>query len=358
VKILLPISLDQWRSPIASLLRAVASANPMHEFDSFSNPATDEDYVRGETFWGQDHIHKISPWQAARRRYDLVHTACLNPRNLSAAFYSKAIGSGKTQFLTTLNLEFDSSMPKRDWTCYQSALKFCDHYVAVSDVVSLRIKEDAPDRFRGVIPNGYDDEFFDPMKEIPFYSNLHNELNGYVLWISALEPRKHPEFLIKLARSQPHMTFVAAGWEHPYYADRYLPEILSVRNIIWVGHVEQKCLRSLLAHARVMIFPSEREGLPLSVIEAMGMGLPVIAQPKSSLPELITHDFCGRLVSIDSFNSIKEWSNAIEFYLNRSDEDRESQKAILSQCARQFYSWKSIGSAYDHLYRRILSNPD
>ncbi|NNM29128.1 MAG: hypothetical protein HKO57_06375, partial [Akkermansiaceae bacterium] len=48
MKILLPISLDRWRSPIASLLREVAQRCTEHEFYSFSSPGTDEDREKAE----------------------------------------------------------------------------------------------------------------------------------------------------------------------------------------------------------------------------------------------------------------------------------------------------------------------
>jgi glycosyltransferase involved in cell wall biosynthesis len=356
VKIFLPVSLDQWRSPIASLLRAVVNANQYFEFESFSNPLTVEDRDLGDIFWEQNHVNKISPRQAFGRRYDLVHTACLNPRNLAAACYTKMLGFGKTQFLTTLNLEYDSGMPSRDWRCYQAALKFCDHFVAVSKAVAQRVINDAPDRFLGVIPNGFDDEFYDPTLKTPLHERLLGHPGGYAFWVSALEPRKHPEFLIGLARFMPHITFVAAGWEHPFYAESYLPEIRTLKNIIWMGHVEQSTLRSLLAHARVLIFPSEREGLPLSVIEAMGMGLPVVAQPKSSLPELINRDICGQLFSIDHEDSIRTWSNAINHYMTRNSVDRFLESTALSRETKMLYSWKRVGSCYASIYRKINEN--
>jgi glycosyltransferase involved in cell wall biosynthesis len=347
-RIFLPISLDQWRSPIASLLRAVVSCNAEHCFESFSNPTSDEDHVAGEAFWNLPQITKIKPWQAAMRQYDLVQTAALNPRNLRIVQYAKWFGVGKTKFLTTLNLEADTAMDARDWACYQKALKLTDYFLAVSEAVAIRPRLDAPSRFLGVIPNGFDSDYFQPSDSIPWLASLGSEKFPFVLWVSALEPRKHPEFLIELAERMPDVRFVAAGWEHSFYAQRYLPTIKGIKNIHWMGHAEQGELRSLLKHAKVMIFPSEREGLPLSVIEAHGMGLPVIAQPKSSLPEIIIEGKTGRLIPL---NNISLWEQSIRLYLT-SIPDRAAIRETVS--AR--YDWTKVGEQYRLIYKMIFEN--
>lgn len=346
-RILLPISLDQWRSPIASLLRAVVRCNADHCFESFSNPASQEDREAGEEFWNLPQITKIRPWQAALRRYDLVQTAALNPRNLFIAQYAKWWGLGKTKFLTTLNLEADAAMEARDWACYQKALRIADYFLAVSEAVALRPRTDAPKRFLGVIPNGFDSGYFQPSEAIDWPNFLADDAAPFVLWISALEPRKHPEFLIELAELMPDVRFVAAGWEHPFYAQEYLPAIKKVPNIHWLGHLEQKELRGLFQHAKVMIFPSEREGLPLSVIEAIGMGLPVMAQPKSSLPEIIIDGTNGSLIPLEN---VTEWEQQIRSFL-RSVPDR----AAIRHTVVERYEWSRVGQQYGAIYHEILA---
>ena len=44
-----------------------------------------------------------------------------------------------------------------------------------------------------------------------------------------------------------------------------------------------------------MLFPSRLEGMPLAVLEAMGVGLPVVAADVASLPEVVRHAETGLL---------------------------------------------------------------
>lgn len=356
MKIFLPISIDRWRSPLATLCRAIVENNTEFHFSSFSNPVSDEDVNLGNFFWNLPNVKKIASFSAAFDSSQVVHTVSLNPRNLAIALYAKARTGGRTVFLNTINLEHDSSMPKKDWLCYLTSLALVDRYCSVSEAASASVRHHAPERFARVIPNGYDHAYFDP--SLNDSVDLPKRIAGllprsFALYVGALEPRKHPEFIVEMAKMQPEVTFIGAGYVHPQ-GKCFLEMMNSLPNLIWLGHCDRRMIRYLLKNAGVLLFPSEREGLPLSVIEAMGMGLPVIAQPKSSLPELIVNEDCGKLIPIDQPDSLEQWASALNQYLQMPEVQRTIFSQRLSRRTAALYAWESIGKSYGQLYRELI----
>src|SRR6185295_12768302 len=55
----------------------------------------------------------------------------------------------------------------------------------------------------------------------------------------------------------------------------------------YVGYVEPDARRELYEGARLLVQPSFEEGFGLTVLEAMSLGVPVVAANRGSLPEVV-----------------------------------------------------------------------
>lgn len=62
----------------------------------------------------------------------------------------------------------------------------------------------------------------------------------------------------------------------------------------------------MLASSDVFLFPSTTEGFPISVAEAMAVGLPVVASPVGAIPEMIDVPDGGFLVGANDVRGYVE----------------------------------------------------
>ncbi|MCB2156687.1 glycosyltransferase family 4 protein [bacterium] len=120
------------------------------------------------------------------------------------------------------------------------------------------------------------------------------------------------------------------------------------------GHVHMVGLRSdvpdLLAASTVFTLPSHREGLPVSIIEAMMMGLPVVATRIRGCREEIQDGASGFLVDVGKAD---ELADAVK-YLLRHPDTATKMGASGRRRALDIYGLEPVLSAQWSVYERII----
>jgi alpha-1,3-rhamnosyl/mannosyltransferase len=129
--------------------------------------------------------------------------------------------------------------------------------------------------------------------------------NGYVLFFGTLEPRKNIGGLLdayqRLLATAPQAPADATGSPRPVpqliLAGRATPEAgpwLERLNhpplkgcVRHLGYVDPAKRRALYENARLLVQPSFEEGFGMPVLEAMTLGVPVVATNRGSLPEVL-----------------------------------------------------------------------
>lgn len=117
---------------------------------------------------------------------------------------------------------------------------------------------------------------------------------GPILFVGTLEPRKNVGGLLDayarlLARTPDVPDLVLAGRATPAargWLDAIRKPPLAGR-VHALGYVPDDRLRSLFDRARVLVLPSFEEGFGLPVLEAMTVGVPVVASLRGALPEVL-----------------------------------------------------------------------
>ena len=68
-----------------------------------------------------------------------------------------------------------------------------------------------------------------------------------------------------------------------------------LENLIFPGWVRDKEKEELLRNSDIFFLPSYTEGMPMSVLDAMGYGLPIISTNVGGIPRLVKEGANGRL---------------------------------------------------------------
>ena len=345
MKILLPISLDRVRSPISTLLRYVAVLLPKHEFTAGSSPVDAIDKNCSDELWSHPHIEAKGILGMITGRYDIVHHASATSKNLAAARFAKLRSLGKSVHIFTANCEPYSTDPYLRYM--ELSLKRADVVVAVSEAVAKGVKNYSGRNVDAVIPNGFDEEFY----QLPEVAK--NDSAPFFLFCAQLLDRKHPEFFLDLAEMFPDHQFIMVG-NNPYpdseLAKDSLARIEALPNVVHKGLCSREDVRELMQSATALLFPSDYEGLPLTVVEAMGCGCPVIAQPRSSLPEVIDHEETGWMY----LNSQRdEWVGRMTALIELSDVDKRDLACKIRASVIDRFSWKFIAKSYGELYEKL-----
>lgn len=146
-----------------------------------------------------------------------------------------------------------------------------------------------PDKYR-VVLNGVD---------VDRFSAAPHPQPGKILMLGRLSPQKRPDLAIEalriVRREFPDATLDLVGkgpWKSQ--VEQQAVDAGLAGSVDFLG--DRNDVPELLAQAACLVLPSDYEGCPLTVIEAMAAGVPVVATRVGGVPELVEHDRTGLLV--------------------------------------------------------------
>lgn len=112
--------------------------------------------------------------------------------------------------------------------------------------------------------------------------------------------------------------------------------------------------QSYFASLDVYVNTSEHEGLPLSVLEAMAHGVPVVASKVGGIPEIVRNSNEGSLVAS---GQPEDFASAIGALVGdpaaRARIGRAGRERVIAE-----FSAEAMGRQYQQLYQRLAGSPD
>ncbi|MDG5814709.1 glycosyltransferase family 4 protein [Chitinispirillales bacterium ANBcel5] len=173
-----------------------------------------------------------------------------------------------------------------------------------------------------------------PVSEInaPSCSKNFND-NNNVLFLGEIGQRKGVHDLIKVAKELKNRNtdvhFHIGGNGNIDVYKKQADKLNVSETITWYGWVRGEEKEQLYRNCSIYFLPSYFEGLPMSILEAMGKGFPVISTRVSAIPESVIHQRNGYIYSP---GDITGFANGIEHMLSNPkllfNMSRESVKII------------------------------
>ena len=158
--------------------------------------------------------------------------------------------------------------------------RYVDTFICPSQFMASKMKKDGFDQEKlHVVCN-----HIDPKKQ-ELFGSLDIEREDYYVYVGRLSDEKGVETLLNVASQLPHTLKLAGdGPLRKQLEEQYA----SCKNIEFLGHQNAKQVAELLSKARFSVVPSEwYENNPLSVIESLSAGTPVVGARIGGIPELI-----------------------------------------------------------------------
>ena len=145
-------------------------------------------------------------------------------------------------------------------------------------------------------------------------SNIKPALNKmrYILYLGRLSSEKGIKTLLKsLVHSNEVVLKIAGTGPDEHVLRSYASEHL-VNRVEFLGFVEGEEKQRLISQAICLIVPSEwYENFPISVLESLSLGTPVIASRIGGLPDMVNHGATGFLFNPGDTNELSRFINIL-----------------------------------------------
>ena len=291
----------------------------------------------------------IATVMAAFSRFDLIHfhtegpcVLCWLPRLF-----------GKKIVVTVHGLDHQ----RQKWGRFASAYIMLGEKMAVRHAHSIIVlSEGVKTYFRKKygretvpIPNGIDPAEIRPASEITKQFGLSPR--DYILFLGRLVPEKGIHYLIEAYQklSTDKKLVIAGGTsDTDDYVKRLHEMAGSNPSIIFTGFQQGQVLEELYSNAYLYVLPSDLEGMPLTLLEAMNYGCCCVTSDIGECADVM--DGCGITFPRGNTEALRE---ALQNLCDHP-EKAEARRTASREMVTSKYTWQEITAQTHELYRKLL----
>jgi glycosyltransferase involved in cell wall biosynthesis len=284
----------------------------------------------------------------AREGFDLVHSHGYKTNVIAAL----GIGAGVGRVATCHGWLSDSlKLRVYEWLDRMLLRRF-DHVVAVSPQVLEKLDRGGIRQTRrSLVENGARVPAIGQPARDALRQQLCPSGEPLIVRVGRLDAFKGNDLLLeavaRLNAPSPRLAFVGDGPEREALAVRAAKLGLAER-VVFLGYREDAA--ALLAAADLMVISSRSEGLPIVMLEAMGLGVPIVATSVGSIPKVLQDGSSAWLISPGDAEAL---SRALASALaDPTEARRRANRAHEAYLER--YSLEAMGRRYAAVYEQVL----
>ncbi|MCK5603574.1 glycosyltransferase family 4 protein [Candidatus Pacearchaeota archaeon] len=323
-----------------------------HNFSIFRIPAVNPNImqVRGHTPYRElfnVHVIPTSHFTKKYRKYDLVHFH--DDGDLSFPFFSRL-----TDFRKKPNILHCHSLPYTHKK-YKNSLsglifkKMADLYIGLSSyTIRLLLDLGLPKSQLAILPNAVDINMFK--------HNDRKKTDNIILYAARINRAKGLDVLLKalfLLEIQTQLIIIGPVEDRLFFSEikNLIKKINdgTKHNVTIAGQVSLETLINLYQRAAIFACPSVFDHMPITNLEALACGTPVVATKTGAIPDVVKDGLNGLLVPTN--DSIALASALQKLLLDKKSRESYGRKG--REIVEKHFSWNIILRKMIKIYERL-----
>ncbi|PSG99715.1 MAG: hypothetical protein BRC28_03170 [Nanohaloarchaea archaeon SW_4_43_9] len=263
-----------------------------------------------------------------------------------------AFGLNKPTILTFHGTTFDVKMSDKEyigaglyWVLEEISLNIPDK---VTSITQAHLRPFHTFKDIEIIRNGVNTEEYKPAEnqKEQFREKWNIQGKGVLIVGKHVQAKNHSQLIEAVSQVEQETTLMIPS-DGPLRQDlEQKVEKLDV-NAEFYGTVSKEELIELYQSADLFCLPSKNEGLPLSMLEALSSGLPVLVSDIGDNKEIIERSRAGKTFSPDNTENLQK--KIVEILESDLDQKSENARAFAEEL-----DWKNISFQYQQLYREMM----
>ncbi len=246
---------------------------------------------------------------------------------------------------------------KAMWKYSVTFFNRCSHIVSPSKSVKEHLQERGLSTEATLLSNGIEEIDFRPREEIAAFRRSLGIDDFAFIYVGRISPEKSLSIVLKAFKQvlevnpKAKLVIVGAG-PSDKQIDRDLAELGIANSVVRTGRIERNTLMKenypLLGD--VFVTASKTENQPVSLLEAMAFGLPMVGPRAKGIPELVRNGEDGLIFEPDDVYGM---SSAMIRLMTDSQLRKSMSQAALDHAAT--HSMSKIGDRLESIYEEALA---